>query len=336
MPLRTTKGEMRINGMKLVDEVRQSARYVSQHAKHVRINEAELERYAETIRDNIGEPYVDSLHHYHADIESILLYIFCLDSINFGSGYFPYLQKRMRDNGETMAGYFTVASYLKDAFEHRVWHAEGLKNLSPEHVAKIFHQDVQGDDMASLKRRELMRLFCHALQDLGHWLEQHCPNSMMDILYASDYSANYLMRSLTEMPFFQDVSLYQHRSVALYKRAQITISDLIGTLPHVAEVHFHDIDELTLFADNLVPHVLHVDGVLEYSSELTRKLDLGKRLQTHSAMEVEIRAVAVHAVEKLAKYVGRPARILDFHLWEIGQDVRYRKQWRHRTETVFY
>lgn len=322
--------------MKLVDEVRQSALYVSQHAQHVRINEVELEHYAETIRDTISEPYVDSLHHYHADIESTLLYIFCLDSINFGSGYFPYLQKRVRDNGERMSGYFTVASYLKDAFEQKVWQAHDLKHLSLEKVAKIFQQDVQGDDVASLKRLELMRLFSNALQDLGHWLEQHCPNNMMDILHASNYSANHLMRSLTEMPFFQDVSLYRNQPIALYKRAQITISDLIGALPHVAEVHFHDIDELTIFADNLVPHVLHVDGVLEYSPELSRKLDLGKRLQAHSAMEIEIRAVAIHAVEKLANYVARPARILDFHLWEMGQNIRYRKQWRHRTETVFY
>lgn len=322
--------------MKLVDEVRQSALYVSQHAQHVRINEEKLKPYAESLRATIREPYVDNLHHYHADIESTLLYIFCLDSLNFGSGYFPYLQKRRRENGETMAGYFTIASYLKEAFEKEVWQAHDLQRLSLEQVAKIFQQDVQGDDMASLKRRELMRLFTHALQDLGHWLEQHCANSMMDILHASNYSANHLMRSLTEMPFFQDVSLYRNQPIALYKRAQITISDLMGALPHVAEVHFHDIDELTIFADNLVPHVLYVDGVLEYSPELKQKLALGQRLAAHSPMEVEIRAVAVHAVEKLVKYVASPARMLDFHLWEMGQDIRYRKERRHRTETVFY
>ncbi len=54
------------------------------------------------------------------------------------------------------------------------------------------------------------------------------------------------------MPFFDDRGFY--------KRAQITPSDL--ALAGVAE--FDDLDRLTIFADNLVPHVLRVDGVLRY------------------------------------------------------------------------
>ena len=52
------------------------------------------------------------------------------------------------------------------------------------------------------------------------------------------------------MPFFDDRGFY--------KRAQIAANDL-----HLAGVvDFADIDRLTIFADNLVPHVLRLDGVL--------------------------------------------------------------------------
>ncbi len=44
------------------------------------------------------------------------------------------------------------------------------------------------------------------------------------------------------MPFFDDVGFY--------KRAQITASDLV----HAGLARFTDIDALTIFADNLVPH----------------------------------------------------------------------------------
>ena len=59
-------------------------------------------------------------------------------------------------------------------------------------------------------------------------------------------------RLATGMAFFDDRGFY--------KRAQIVPNDL--ALAGVAE--FADLDRLTIFADNLVPHVLRVDGVLRY------------------------------------------------------------------------
>ena len=66
------------------------------------------------------------------------------------------------------------------------------------------------------------------------------------------------------MPFFRDTGFY--------KRAQIVPADL--ALAGVAE--FHDLDRLTIFADNLVPHVLRVDGVLRYDPELAARIDAGE------------------------------------------------------------
>jgi hypothetical protein len=65
------------------------------------------------------------------------------------------------------------------------------------------------------------------------------------------------------MPFFDDPGLW--------KRAQIAANDL--ALAGVAS--FADIDRLTVFADNLVPHVLRIDGVLRYDPELAARVDAG-------------------------------------------------------------
>ena len=66
------------------------------------------------------------------------------------------------------------------------------------------------------------------------------------------------------MPFFRDAGFY--------KRAQIVASDL--ALAGLAE--FSDLDRLTIFADNLVPHVLRVDGVLRYHPDLAARIDAGE------------------------------------------------------------
>ena len=84
-----------------------------------------------------------------------------------------------------------------------------------------------------------------------------------------------------------------------YKRAQITGSDL--ELAGVAS--FGDIDRLTIFADNLVPHVLRCDGVLVYDERLAAHIDAGRRLRP-GPQEREIRACAVHACALLARADG--------------------------------
>ena len=125
------------------------------------------------------------------------------------------------------------------------------------------------------------------------------------------------------MPFFDDTGFW--------KRAQITANDL--ALAGVAE--FDDLDELTIFADNLVPHVLRVDGVLVYDPPLADHIDRGELLPP-GPEETEIRACAVHACVHIARELGVPERTLDTWLWDRGQEPRYKALPRHRTRTVYY
>ena len=99
---------------------------------------------------------------------------------------------------------------------------------------------------------------------------------------------------------------------------------------------FAGLDRLTAFADNLVPHVLRVEGVLAYDDELARRIDAGELLEPGGAEEREIRACAVHACELIAPRIGVPPRVLDTWLWNRGQEPRYKALPRHRCRTVYY
>jgi hypothetical protein len=119
--------------------------------------------------------------------------------------------------------------------------------------------------------------------------------------------------------------------VGFYKRAQILANDL--QLGGVAR--FADIDTLTIFADNLVPHVLRCDGVLRYDEALAARIDNELPLNDARA-EREIRACAVHACAQIAPRLGVPERVLDMWLWSRGQDARYKARPRHRARSIFY
>jgi hypothetical protein len=288
----------------LTDDVRQACREIAAHARHVTID---LDRLAEL---EPGEPpTLDAERHYlEGSPEDVADYLFVLDSINFGSGWFPTLRKR-----PGMSGYFTVASSLADFWRlSGGWSVDQLRALSPDDVASVLGQDAG---------HELMGLYADALRDLGRFLDAR---RALDLVRESGASAERLASMLAEgMPFFDDVGFW--------KRAQIAANDL--ALAGVAE--FDDLDRLTIFADNLVPHVLRVDGVLRYDPALAARIDAGELLPPGEE-EREIRGCAVHACELLSARLTTPARSIDAALWTKGQAPKYKGVPRHRTRCVFY
>jgi putative queuosine salvage protein len=295
--------------MTVLEEVRSSCAALAASAVYVRIDHARLREYAaELPLEALRTASLDPATHYLGDPA----YIITLDAINFGSGYFPHLQKR-----EGLSGYFTVASSLKDAWPLSV---EQLRNLSSDNCAEIFGQSAPDDAV-----RELMGLFARALNDLGALIATRYAGDFRNLISAANHSAERLAELLTAMPFYQDTGFL--------KRAQLTAADL--SLAGVA--NFHDLDRLTIFADNLVPHVLRVDGVLTYDDELLNRINREELIPAGSQEEREIRACALHAVELLVTHLpGITSMQLDYLLWNRGQAPDYKAQPRHRTRTVFY
>ena len=309
-------------------DIRAACARVAAEADHVHLRAERVAPYADALAsETLTPPDYDTEHHFWGEPDAVLAYLVTLDAVNFGSGYFPFLNKR-----PGMSGYFTVASHLKDHFEQRgALSAAELATLTLADCAALFHQPLDNE-----VQLELITLFTRALNDLGTWLHLRFQDNFFKLIEAADGSAATLAQLLTEMPFFQDVSTYKGFQVPLYKRAQITASDLALAFEGEEYEAFHDLDALTIFADNLVPHVLKVDGVLRYAPGLEARITRSEPIPAGSPEEVELRAVALHAVECLADHLNVSPRNLDILLWNRGQEVRYRTIPRHRTRTVFY
>ncbi len=317
----------------LLCQVRSSCKAVAERSLHVHINNNRLKTYAlELPLDKTATPLPDPSCHFLGHGDDTVAFFLTLDSINFGSGYFPYMRKR---NG--MSGYFTVASFLNDYFkEHGPLSANQLVEISHDSCFEIFHQDP-----ACHHAVELMHLFAAALNALGKYLISHFDGSFINLVNSAGFSAEKLLLLLKRMPFFDDSATYDGKKVKFFKRAQITAADLYLSFNGQGPGRFDDIDNLTIFADNLVPHVLRLDGVLNYEDGLLSRIENEEEIPAGSAEEIEIRACAVHAVELLVDELKQSGRnvnsmILDQYLWNRGQLPRFRVRPRHRTRTVYY
>jgi Queuosine salvage protein len=288
----------------LTAEVRETCAAVARVADHVTID---LDALAAI--EAAAPPALDPERHYlEGSEEDVATYLLTLDAVNFGSGWFPVLRKR-----PGCSGYFTVASALTDRFRaHGPWTNGQLRAMRTEEVAVVLGQS---------PGLELMSLYAQALRELGAFLGDR---TALELVAEADGSAVRFAEILAAgMPLFADTGFY--------KRAQIAASDL--ALAGVAS--FSDLDKLTIFADNLVPHVLRTDGILRYSDALAAWVN-AERLLPIGGPEGEIRACAVHACELISQRLGVPPRELDGWLWNRGQDERYKARPRHRTRTVYY
>jgi hypothetical protein len=319
--------------MTLFDRVRIACQAVAARARHVRINHDLVPSYAATLPLAQAICAAHDPHtHYLGHGDDTVAFFLTLDAINFGSGYFPHLRKR-----PGLSGYFTVAAGLNDHYQaHGPLSARELSALTAQDCARIFGQDLTGPPIA-----ELMQLFAKALNDLGRYLVERFDGRFTRLVDAAGGSAEELARLLVAMPCFDDVGRYAALEVPFYKRAQLTAADLSLAFGEQGPGHFDDLDRLTIFADNLVPHVLRIDGILLYDEGLAARIDREELIPAGSPEEVEIRACAVHAAELLVEALRRArydvtAQQLDYLLWNRGQAPHYKRRPRHRTRTVYY
>ena len=314
------------------ERIRAASASVMERARDVAIDGQALEALAEELADGPPPPAINPAHHYVGEPVETLAFILVLDAINFGSGYFPFLQKR-----SGLSGYFTVATSLKDEWESTgAWDAVTLTKLCAADCARVIGQDVSIPEVA-----ELMALFARALNDLGALLEAKFGGDPVRLVEAADHSAARLLEILAEMPMYRDVSRYEGNDVPFYKRAQLTSADLSAVFGGEGYGRFADLGELTIFADNLVPHVLRRLGVLRYTQDLARRIDAEVPLVAGSPAEVEIRAGALHAVEGCVALLRRSgieatAQELDYALWTRGQSPEMKAHPRHRACCTYY
>jgi hypothetical protein len=289
------------------EEVRAHAERVVAAARWVQIDRERLDAIA--LEEVDTDPQLDPARHFlEGSEEQVAAYLLTLTAINFGSGWFPTLRKR-----PGMSGYFTVASMLTDRFRaDGPWTNAQLQAIATDEVAATLGQP---------RDHELMALFAQALRQLGAFLGDRRP---LDVVAEAEGSAQVLAATVARR-----MSMWNDRG--FYKRAQILSSDL--QLAGVAR--FYDLDALTVFADNLVPHVLRCDGVLTYDPALAAHVD-AERLLTNAEQEREIRAAAVHACALLARRLEVPERVLDMWLWNRGQAPEIKARPRHRARSVFY
>lgn len=299
------------------DDLRDACAQVAARARHVVVNVDAIGAYAASL-PRIPRRSATGLERELR--ERSAAYWLTLDAINFGSGWFPTLRKQ-----PGRSGYDTIAAAVRTRFDRAgPWSADQLRVITPVELAELTGQD---------PGHELIALFAESLHDLGRNLLDHYDGDFTGPIDAATGSAPALVQTLASWSCFEDRSTYEELELSFRKRAQLAVADLAraGVAPGL------DLSPLTMFADNLVPHVLRLDGILGFEPSLVARIDREELIDHGSEEEVEIRACAVQCVELIVACTpGTTAAEIDELLWNRGREPRYKASPRHRSRCRAY
>ena len=147
-------------------------------------------------------------------------------------------------------------------------------------------------------------------------------------------------RLVRDFKRFDDHSIFENEKVYFLKLAQLAFW---GIHRELSKSYFfiEDMENMTAFADYIIPVALESFGIVKYSSGLKEIIDSGILVDRDSIEEIEIRSTSIYVTAKLTElinnYKNEEEKIiipqLDFKLWT---DFHADERPHHLTKTIMY
>jgi hypothetical protein len=281
-------------------------------------------------------------------VKALLQYVFVLDALNFCfwplRGYeYEHLAASLKQTLVNNPRAFDAENLMKITSEELTQYLQPPKDLPLITLPGETHPLANAEILPIPLLHSRTRL----LRELGAVLHVKYDGLAYNVVKAADGSARSLVRIITSsFPGFRDSSQFAHDQIYFYKRVQILVGDLWGSMNGKGICNFSDLDFLTCFPDYRIPQLFRSIGVLKTTEEFGKVLDTddGKmNVLPNSEEEILIRCWTVQTVELIknkirAKGVQIEAFQLDWLLWERGEKMMKLGQIvpHHRTLTTFY
>ncbi len=187
---------------------------------------------------------------------------------------------------------------LKRAYDRGTPILEGsyLQTVTRAELEKIFRGNIE---MPMLDERAAI------FREIGSALEKNYGGRFHEFLRKGPQkTAAALERLIETFPSFRDESVYRGARVAFQKRAQLLLWQLHARFRASGYFALEDPEQLTIFADYILPVALRRLGILSYSDALERAINARHLIPRDSEEEIEIRAASIWACHLLTRAIN--------------------------------
>jgi hypothetical protein len=313
---------MELDTLDVPKSVDDSAKFVMENASHVTIDDEALSALAGPIRErfNKGFDNVEDAFGSTDDLDKDINLVFFETAANFCFWAQDPTDKWKFDyEGQANGGWYGLRNAFASALQKSepVYLADYMANLTLHQAAELF-RGVGGVQIPLLEQR------VNNIVEAAEFLQREHDGSAKNFLASCDFDATIIAREITRaLASYRDGTWHKGRWVWILKRAQILANDLSQLTQKYPKFVISNTDRLTVFADYRLPQILRHYGVLEYSSELAKRLVEKQLLPNGSDEEVEIRAATIIACQRLgALCPDLSIADIDVSLWLMSQDMR--------------
>jgi len=290
-----------------------------------------------------------STHQLHpkAKNESTVNFIFTMDLLNFC--FWPEEASEtsfaVDYQGTRWTGYWSLVAALQRALDESIpitdphfW--QDGNECTDEVLEHVFRSD-SSVPIPLLQERK------RCLREAGAVMYERFDCAFVNCISRAEGSAGVFVNLLVDsFPCLQDQSRYEGKVVHFYKRAQILAADLWACFEGESYGGFHDIDNITMFADYRIPQILNQLGCLQYSPPLTYHIKQLKEIESHHPWEVQLRGCSIWCVELIRREIVRAnpaakinAILIDFFLYDYVKEQEAQAidlVPHHRTKSIWY
>ena len=263
-----------------------------------------------------------------------------INTLNFAFTDFESQKKyALNVEGQILSDTDAMVFQIDEAIENNINLYDGyfLRDISEETFKSIFSTNIE-IPMAEEKTAVLNEVGETLVKEYkGDWI--NFVNDGPKRLY--EKGEGLIERLTSQFGRFRDTSIYFENEVHFLKLAQLAFWGIHRELSKNGTFYIEDMENMTAFADYIVPVALEKMNIVTYSNELKNKIEQGLLIERDSIEEIEIRATTIYVTAKLTEEINKlnsknkkliiPQ--LDFKLWT---DFHAGESAHHLTKTIMY
>ncbi|EPY50034.1 hypothetical protein SPOG_03503 [Schizosaccharomyces cryophilus OY26] len=309
----------------ILDEIKASTKELVDKCDWISISQSSLPSLIDALQNTLQDPRPSKFPLNFKSIEDEVNFVALYGLVSFGSGFRNQLHEAIGRGAQETSLFLMLSIYISN--ETGIPDANYLTNIK-EHdvqswmnVPAIEEKPVQSLPgvfaVSSSHLMELVKKMTFVFNSTGEILKKENFSSMGEfcLRYGNTKDPSILVNALVStFPAFHDVEQVFGVEVYLLKKAQLTAYQLSLLFPD----RFGS-GGLCIFADNVIPTILCLYGVIEISKELRKKLE-NKVLLEKEEITV-LRASSVVVCELISEATKIPSPQLDQALWKLGKST---------------
>ncbi len=309
----------------IYDEIK----YVVNNSNYVKINEDKLDEFVANFETPNYKHWYSNFDLKLDEKEKILL-AFIIESLNFCFWQKP--KYKVIYHNKEVKGSEALFLRILDVVEKKSQFLDinYLYKLSYDEFKDIFSSEI--GELSLIETR--YKLFSDTISVIYKKQEK-----FYDELFKIRNDSELLKYIINNFKYFDDYSEYKGKTIHFNKRAILLVNDLFY-MSITINKNIGNVNNMLGCADYGIPRTLRTYGVLEYSDELSEKVDNEIEIESNSEIEVEIRANMLYALELMKKKLKEAGKEinsveLDNLIWQMGRKKKNILPY-HHTTTIFY